>query len=439
MNLAVIGAGVTGLAAAMASGAPVFEQSDGPGGICRSYYLRSGEDVSSDHAPPDDDAYRFEVGGGHWIFGGDDAVLERLDGLATLSRYERSAAVRLGDDGPTVPYPLQAHVEDLGPAVAARVASERAMGANGSGDVQTLRDWLARSFGPTLCELFFFPFHDRYSAGLSGAVAPQDDYKSPGSRAQVVPAAGSTLGYNAEFRYPEGGLDALVGAMAERCDVRYGKRLVALDHGSHLLGFADGTEQRYDTLLSTMPLHDAVQLAGVDVGEPPDPFTSVLVLNIGADRGDACPDLHWLYDPRARSGFHRIGFYSNIDRSFLPKASRQTGRQVALYVERAFLPDDAPSPVEVTEYADAVITELQQRSYIGATHVVSPSWVEVAYTWQRPGSSWRQQALAALAADGIHQAGRYGRWHFQGIAESVADGFALGERMALRPASRRGS
>jgi hypothetical protein len=161
----------------------------------------------------------------------------------------------------------------------------------------------------------------------------------------------------------------------------------------------------------------------------PDPFTSVLVLNIGAEQGATCPDVHWQYEPDAKSGFHRIGFYSNVDRSFLPRNCRESDRGVALYVERAFLAGAALSLDEVTGYSATVVAELQDRDYIGEVHAIDPSWVEVAYTWQLPGSTWREQAIAALAADGIHQAGRYGRWHFQGIADSVREGLEVGERL----------
>jgi protoporphyrinogen oxidase len=428
VNVSIIGAGVTGLAAGVTAGAPVYEQSDGPGGICRSYYLRAGEHISTDHPPPDDDAYRFEVGGGHWIFGRDDHVLAWLEGFAPLRRYERHAVVRLRA-GKTVPYPLQAHTEALGHELALQIASERAAGTRAPNEARTLRDWLQQSFGQTLCEMFFFPFHDRYSAGLSDVVAPQDDYKSP----QAKPSAGGPLGYNAEFRYPSGGLDALVGAMAARCDIRYRKRLVRLDRQEHRLAFSDGSETTYDIVVSTLPLHRAVELAGLELAEAADPFTSVLVLNIGAERGGSCPQVHWQYEPHAEAGFHRIGFYSNVDRSFLPKAFRHDGDHVALYVERAFPRGAAPTTSEIAQYTEAVIAELRQREYIGATDVVSPSWVEVAYTWQIPGSKWREEAIAALAADGIRQVGRYGRWHFQGIADSVSEGLAMGEQLAASP------
>lgn len=58
--------------------------------------------------------------------------------------------------------------------------------------------------------------------------------------------------------------------------------------------------------------------------------------------------------------------------------------------------------------------------------VVHPNWVDVAYTWSWPGSRWRYEALGILESSGIFQIGRYGRWVFQGIADSIRDGFAAG-------------
>ncbi|MGH9297678.1 MAG: protoporphyrinogen/coproporphyrinogen oxidase [Acidimicrobiales bacterium] len=430
-ELAVIGAGVTGLAAGMASGAPVYEQSDGPGGICRSYYMVPGDHRRHAHAPADDDGYRFEVGGGHWIFGADPSMLLWLEQLAPHGRYERRAVVRFGELGITVPYPLQNHYHELGPAITEAVATDSLRETIPLARENTLHEWLELSFGKTLCDVFFFPFHDRYAAGLSDVVAAEDSYKSP---AILVPGApvpsGSPkkVGYNAEFSYPNGGLDGLVGAMAAGCDVSYNKKLTRIDCEDKRLEFADGTEESFGTVLSTLPLDEAVRLAGLEVDEPPDPSTSVLVLNIGAVRAELCPDAHWQYEPDSRSGFHRIGFYSNVDPSFLPASHRRRADKVSLYVERAFRTGAQMPPGEVSEYTTSVLGELRARRYIGDVDVVDPSFVHVAYTWRRPGSHWREQAIAALASKGVLQVGRYGSWQFQGIADSIRDGLAIGER-----------
>ena len=49
----ILGAGMTGLAAGLASGLPVYEAADTPGGICSSYYIRP-NDQQKYHIAPDD-------------------------------------------------------------------------------------------------------------------------------------------------------------------------------------------------------------------------------------------------------------------------------------------------------------------------------------------------------------------------------------------------
>ena len=70
--------------------------------------------------------------------------------------------------------------------------------------------------------------------------------------------------------------------------------------------------------------------------------------------------------------------------------------------------------------------ELQEWGWIDAVEVSDPTWIDVAYTWSWPSSLWKQQALAILQRHGIYQIGRYARWMFQGIADSIRDGLLAG-------------
>ncbi|MGI8755297.1 MAG: protoporphyrinogen oxidase-like protein, partial [Acidimicrobiales bacterium] len=275
------------------------------------------------------------------------------------------------------------------------------------------------TFGPALCARFFFPFHQRYTAGLYRGLAAQDPQKSPRREP----------GYNPTYRYPVGGLDVLIRGLAEPVDLRCAMAVTAIDLEAESLHLADGSEHRYADLVSTLDPMATLALCGAKgeaavarLGEP-DPFTSVLVSNLGGQRGPACPDDHWIYDPESRSGSHRYGIYSNVDASFVP---REDPDRVAIYVEHGFRGGDRPSPQAAASILQADVRELQDRGVLGEVEVADPSWVEVAYTWRRPGSTWATDAASALAAVGVTQVGRYGRWHFQGIAESIGEGLAVG-------------
>ncbi len=422
----ILGGGMTGLAAGMVSGLPVYEAAETPGGICSSYYIRPDSTERLAQAPDDAEAYHFEIGGGHWIFGGDPAVLRFIRSMTDVKSYFRRSSVFFPDGRLYIPYPLQNHLRHLSPTFAARALAEMARPKT---KYRTMKEWLEQSFGPALCERFFHPFHNLYTDGLYERIAPQDDYKSPVDISVAIQGAfdnAPPVGYNVEYVYPVGGLNTLAQTMASRADVRYGHRAVKIDAVGKEITFSDGSHIAYDTLISTLPLNRMLELTDLTVYAETDPFTSVLVLNIGAIRGKSCPDDHWIYVAETDSGFHRVGFYSNVDRSFLPASSRKSDDKVSIYVERAYNGGKKPTESEIQDYSEAVIKELRAWKFIGDVEVVDPTWIDVAYTWSWPGSSWKHQALEALEKQDIIQIGRYGRWIFQGIADSIRDGFFVG-------------
>jgi protoporphyrinogen oxidase len=426
----ILGGGVTGLAAGIASGCPVYEREAHGGGICSSYYMRRNSATRLQGARSVDDAYRFEHGGGHWLFGGHPDVLSIVEHLAPCERIARRSSVYFAQERRYVGFPLQHHLHALGPAICASALAEIRSGRATS--AATMAESLDRQFGSTLGALFFRPFHDSYTAGLWREIAPQDDYKTPLDLEQIERGAlepAAPAGYNTSFLYPREGLDALIASLAARADLRCGHEVRGVDPTRREIVFTSGQTRPYARLLSTLPLNRMMELTGLDTGSLPAPYTSVLVLNIGARRGPRCPSDHWLYIPRSATGFHRVGFYSNVAEHFLPAADRGGGTAVCLYVERSYRGGEKPSGDDIARYAAAVVAELQDWGFIGEIDVVDPSWVDVAYTWKRPGSAWVGDATAALAGHDIRMAGRYARWTFQGILDSLRDGFLAGQAL----------
>ena len=420
----ILGGGVTGLAAGIATGAPVYEAEAVGGGICSSYYMRPGEQSRLHQAPADGETYRFEIGGGHWIFGGAPAIIDFIMGRTPLAAYERRASVFLPDERLYVPYPLQNHLDLLGADRANAACAE--IESTPAGKPETMEAWLRQSFGDTLTALFFGPFHEAYTAGLWTRIAPQDAYKSPVTKAASEQAASTRrVGYNHTFLYPSDGLDALVRSMAADCDITYDKRAVAIDPKRKEISFSDGTGARYERLHSTLPLDRMMAISGLSVEAARDPYSSVLVINLGAVRGPQCPDTHWIYVPRSEAGFHRVGFYSNVEPGFLPRSRRDGGTHTSLYVERAYPGGEKPTDTEIASYAERVQAELTAWGFINGVECLDPTWIDVAYTWSWPGSSWRGDAMRRLEEYDIMPVGRYARWVFQGIAESIEGGLGV--------------
>jgi protoporphyrinogen oxidase len=280
--------------------------------------------------------------------------------------------------------------------------------------------------------LIFKPYNKLYTAGLYDRIAPQDSYKSPIDLELVKKGAKAepeTVGYNSSFLYPEKGLDVLVKKIAESCNIHYNKKIISIDTKKKKLCFTDSESVSYDKVISTLPLNETLHLCRLSISQKQDPHTSVLVLNIGAKRGHRCPHDHWLYNLDTISGFHRVGFYSNVDKSFLPRSSRSKDDKISIYVERTYGGSQFPSSAEINSYTNNVINELQNWAFIDEIEVIDTNWIDIAYTWSWPNSGWREEAIAELEEHEIYQVGRYGKWSFQGIADSIRDGLTIGSKI----------
>ncbi len=157
----ILGAGATGLAAGYTARAPIFEAYDIPGGICASYYIDQESKIRSSKRLTNQDDYRFELGGGHWIFGGDSFVLDFLSVYDKLISHQRNSAVFMPKYSIIAPYPLQNNLIYLPLDIKQSAEAEQVFPI--TENVKTLKQWLLASFGETLCSIFFFPFHQLYS------------------------------------------------------------------------------------------------------------------------------------------------------------------------------------------------------------------------------------------------------------------------------------
>lgn len=419
----ILGAGITGLSLGIKTGGKIYEAKDIPGGICASYYIDLKGRKS--YSCQNEETYRFELGGGHWIFGADNKILSFINSLSPVKTYQRKSAVYFADLDLYVPYPIQNHLFYLPKDIRAKALDEILHTENKT--IFTVADWLEVNFGKTLCNLFFFPFHELYTAGLYKKIAPQDKFKTPANKDLILKGAKEktpSVGYNATFVYPQNGLDDLIRRMAKRCKVNFNKRVIKINVQKKEILFKDGTSTKYKSVISTLPLNKITEMAGIGLEEPIT-YTSVLEVNIGAKRGRKCPDYHWLYIPKSEAGFFRVGFYSNVDNSFLPVSSRKNNNKVSIYVEKAFAGGEKLKETEIKKLCNDIVKELKEWNFISEVEVISPTWIEVAYTWQYPNSNWREKVIKILRENQISQTGRYGKWKFQGIADSIKDGLEI--------------
>ncbi|RTK93067.1 protoporphyrinogen oxidase-like protein [Candidatus Saccharibacteria bacterium] len=367
MSTIILGSGFTGLAAGIKTGFPIYEASNHAGGICTTYAK---------------DGFQFSNGGPHFLFG-KGVGLDYIKSLVPVNEYERKAGVYYNH---IFPYPLQTTAQKVNAV-----------------NKGSLKEWLGNTFSQAECNLFFNPFNEKYTAGLYDQVVQVEEFKSP-------PAGG--VGFVSTFCDPVNGLTDLVSKMAEKCTINYNHEAIGIDTKEKIVFFKN-KHVKYEKLISTIPLGRLLRLCGRE-GDFKLPCTSVLVINIGADKAVNTPDEHWLYVPFCKSGFHRLCFYSNVDKSKAPEG------KVGMAVEIAYYGDQP----DIERVSFEVIKELQDWGMIGKVITIDPTIVKVAYTWEYNKGDAKKE-IDWLRERDIISTGRYGKHKFQGMVDSIKDGFEV--------------
>src|SRR5260370_38649047 len=135
--------------------------------------------------------------------------------FAPLQSYARRASIYFPDRFAFLPYPIQNNLKHFEPEIVEKALREMLEASKSNQKPRTMAEWLEVSFGKTLSELFFGPFHDLYTAGLWKSIAPQDAYKSPGNLSFAIEGAFNhppPLGYNLSFVLPTPGVNDLTSS-----------------------------------------------------------------------------------------------------------------------------------------------------------------------------------------------------------------------------------
>jgi protoporphyrinogen oxidase len=419
-RIVIVGAGPTGLGAVFRledSGYEdyaIYEAENFPGGLSSSctdeagFTWDLGGHVHFSHYPYYEQACRIALGG---------------EGFLT---HERKSFVRILDR--LVRYPFQNHLKDLpiesalqcllGIAEATYVPSAAP---------ENFLAWMKGVFGKDVVRLFMEPYNRKVWAhpleqmsfswlgervavtGLEGAL-----------RSVLADDGGDGWGPNNMFRYPKQGgtglLFARFGALAG-AKLRLGKRLVSVDASERRVRFADGTETKYDWLISTIPLDRLVSIMTGVPAEVRDAATGLVhnscaVVGVGL-RGDSPPDRHWIYFPEGRFPFYRVTYLSNYSPSLVP---REGGPYLSLMCEISF---SASSPPPASNIEERVIRGLCSAGILSEedlSAIVSVSKKLLDHAYPVPTSD-RDRRLRTvfhfLEPLGILSRGRFGAFKYE--------------------------
>lgn len=421
----VIGAGPTGLGAGYRlqelghKDFQLFDQNPYVGGLSHSFV--------------DDKGFTWDIGG-HVMFSHYeyyDRVFDRLMG-DEYSLIDRESWVRIMDRW--VPYPFQNNVRYLPREAACECLIGLVKAQSGRGTVRSAAEarnfgeFIDAVFGEGIAKHFMRPYNFKVWAHPPELMNKQ----WIGERVAVIDverAIRNVLlekddygwGPNNRFKFP---LRGGTGEFYHRFDRVIGDRITlnarveTIDVDRREVRFADGRTERYDALLSTMPLD--VLCRRVLRGDVPGwvreeaarlRHSSGHFVGVGIRR--PCPSTKsWMYFPDSNCPFYRVTYLSN----YSPFMTPDKDRYYSLLCETS---SSEFKPVDREKILEETIRGLENAGLLepGEREDIVSTWVHHAeYSYPTP-SVERDEVLSRvipwLEQRGIYSRGRFGMWKYE--------------------------
>jgi len=435
-RILIAGAGPTGLGAAYRLQElghrdwAIYERSDHVGGLASSHTDSAG--------------FTYDIGG-HVMFSHYeyfDRLVDRMlgDEHTTLMR---ESWIRMFDRW--IPYPLQNNIRHLPTEVLLECL-------HGLVDAQThnpreaanFSQWVDAVFGAGIARHFMRPYNfkvwahplEMMSKGWIAERVSVIDLKRVLTNV-MLERDELSWGPNNTFKYPlHGGTGGLytrfLPYVGDHLQLR--REIVEIDLASKRVRFADGGEDRYDVLLSALPIPELLRrlrpvpadLLRVAAGLH---HNHGLVVGVGVAR-PATTTKCWTYFPESNAPFYRVTFLSNYSPRIAPEGHMllltETSYSDHKHEDRAAIVDRVVEGLLATG-----LLEPADRDRIVATHVE-----DVEYLYPVPTLT-RDRALAEiqpfLMAHNICSRGRFGAWKYEisNMDHSVMQGVEVIDSLLL--------
>jgi UDP-galactopyranose mutase len=218
-------------------------------------------------------------------------------------------------------------------------------------------------------------------------------------------------------------------AFARSIDKVYLQESVAqIDVRRKLVTMDSGRVETWDYLVSTLPLPVLFRMTT----DTPDKMrhaaeklraVSVLNINIGVDR-PGISDQHWIYFPEDRFIFSRVGFPMNFSSAVAPAGTSSA------YIEITY-PEGRKPDLEHAYRQSIAGLEccgiLKTGDRILTCNVIDIKYAYVVFDRHR--QAHLQELTDYLETRNIFTAGRYGRWDYYSMEDSILSGKAAADRI----------
>ncbi len=434
MKIAILGAGVSGLALAKRlveggldlADVHLFEAGPVAGGLCRSKTV---------------DGFTYDVSGGHILFSKDAATMQWMKDQAggddAFVQRDRNTKIRFDDRW--VHYPFENGLGDLpdGPkfdCLKGYVEAWHARKLDGSEAPRDFATWIRWRFGDGIADHFMDPYNEKIwkrplreitSGWVAGRVpdAPIDDVL----RAAIgIRTEGYT--HQAIFYYPrQGGFQAITDGLAAQVGRQVRLSTPATSVVRHGEGWRVNGED-FDRVVNTIPMNELPELVE---GMPEHvaaamrglAFNSIQCFLVALDRPEH-PNLSWIYLPqRAQGPVNRATYMSNYSPGNAPEGKTS-------FLFEVTLPGGTPPPGRDLE-AD-VLSGVEHAGLLKRDEILFTdfSYEKYAYiVYDHDLDERRRVSIEWCEESGIEPLGRFGHYDYFNSDQCVIASTRLAERL----------
>ncbi len=418
----ILGAGLAGLSAAyhLDVDYEIYEKESEVGGLCRSRRVNG---FVFDYAV-------------HALYTSNEYATVLIKKLLSGNLLSQARSSWIYSKGVLTPYPFQANtfglpVDVIKECVLGFIEAQHSNGRRAA----NFEDWIYATFGMGIARHFMIPFNRKlWATDLKDMSAGWIEGRVPQPTIEEVldgTLRGQTqeFGENAQFWYPQnGGMGALPRAFLPHVkNIHLNQEAVTVCPDLRHITLANGRSQRYDKLISSLPLTRLVDIidsvpSRIKEAAHGLKYNTIYAANIGVNRANIS-DAHWIYFPEKEFIFHRISFPMNFSPSMAPEGASSITAEISA----------SPSDEEMNESGliQKIISDLtrahvlQEEDEILATDMIK---LEPAYIIYDHSHAQNVGIIHEFLRErDIYPCGRFGMWEYYNMDHAILSGKTAAE------------
>lgn len=419
MNVAVLGAGVTGLTVARlmkeaGDEVTLFEKDESPGGLAKTRFVNG---------------KLYDPHGGHIFNSKHKKVTDWIFSLLSKDKWEfteRNAKIYY--DGKFVSYPFELSLCELEPNDAVDCLYDFVASKEGE-EPDNYKDWLTWNFGKSIADYYMIPYNEKIWAyplekmethWMQGKMPLPSKKELLKSMLLKDPSERKTP--HSTFYYPtNGGIQSMINAMASGLELKTGtnvEKIEKIDNKWSVNGAG-----KYDLIISTIPL--PILNRAFDVPQKIKCHIEDLKYNSLTTILFDCPktDMTWLYIPSHKYRSHRVGYQSALTPNACPDQEKNGVAALEIIGARFDVNDKL-----ITE--GSILPE-----ELGFGNILDSEFTEYAYVIH--DLNYRKNTMAIYeyfsSLEGFETIGRWGMWNYKNMDLCMLDAMELVERIKNEP------